>query len=42
MMGYEPHTLPSVIQNFAIPAVDTRLKNLTAARNEALAAHELA
>ena len=42
MLGYEPHALPSIIQNFAIPAVETRLKNLTAARNEALAAHELA
>ena len=42
MMGYEPHVLPSVIQNSAIPAVETRLKNLTAAQNKALAAHELA
>ena len=41
-MGYEPHVLPSIIQNSAIPAVETRLKNLTAARNKALAAHELA
>ena len=42
MMGYEPHALPSIIQNSAIPAVETRLKNLTAIWNEALAAHELA
>ena len=42
MIGYEPHALPSIIQNSTIPAVKTRLKNLTAARNEALAAHELA
>ena len=42
MMGYEPHALLSRIQNSAIPAVEIRLKNLTAARNEALAAHELA
>ena len=42
MMGYEPHALPSTIQNSAIPAVETRLKNLTAAQNKALAAHELA
>ena len=42
MMGYEPHALPSIIQNSTIPAVETRLKNLTAAQNEALAAHELA
>ena len=42
MMGYKPHALPSIIQNFTIPTVETRLKNLTAAQNEALAAHELA
>ena len=42
MMEYEPHALPSVIQSSAIPTVKTRLKNLTAARNEALAPHELA
>ena len=42
MMGYEPHALPSIIQNSAIPAVETRLKNLTAARNEVLAAYKLA
>ena len=42
MMGYEPHTLPSVISDTAIPAIETRLKTLSAARNEALAAHELA
>ena len=42
MMGYELHALPCIIQNSTIPAVKTRLKNLTAARNEALAAHKLA
>ena len=31
MMGYESHALHSVIQNSAIPAVETRLKNFTAA-----------
>ena len=41
MMGYELHALPSIIQDSTIPAVKTRLKNLTAAQNEALAAHEL-
>ena len=30
MIGYEPHVLPSILQNSAIPAVETRLKNLTA------------
>ena len=39
MMGYEPRTLPSVISNTTIPAIETRLKALSAARNEALAAH---
>ena len=42
MMGYEPCALPSVISNTSIPAVESRLKTLSAARNEALAAHELA
>ena len=42
MMGYEPRALPSVIANTSIPAVESRLKTLFAARNEALAAHELA
>ena len=42
MMGYEPRALPSVIADTTIPAVETRLKTLSAARNEALAAHELA
>ena len=42
MMGYEPRALPSVISDTSIPAVESRLKALSAARNEALAAHELA
>ena len=42
MMRYEPHALPSIIQNSAIPTVETRLKNLIIAQNEALAAHKLA
>ena len=42
MMGYEPRALPSVISDTSIPTVETRLKTLSAARNEALAAHELA
>src|SRR6266702_1355635 len=42
MMGYEPRALPSVISDTSIPAVETCLKTLSAARNEALAAHELA
>ena len=42
MMGYEPCALPSIISDTAIPAIETRLKALSTARNEALAAHELA
>ena len=42
IMEYKPHTLSSIIQNSIISTVETRLKNLTAARNEALVAHELA
>ena len=42
MMGYEPRALPSVISDTSIPAVETRLKTLSAAHNEALATHELA
>ena len=42
MMEYKPYALPSIIQNSTISTVETRLKNLTAAQNEALAAHKLA
>ena len=42
MMEYEPCALPSVIADTSIPTVDSHLKTLSAARNEALAAHELA
>ena len=42
MMGYEPRALPSVISDTTIPAVETRLKTLSTARDKALAAHELA
>ena len=40
-MGYEPHALTSILCNSMVPAIKTRLKNLTAAWDEALAAHEL-
>ena len=42
MMGYEPLALPTILPSTSVPAVDLRLKELTAARDEALAAHELA
>ena len=42
MMRYEPCALPSVIANTSIPTVESRLKTLSTACNEALAAHKLA
>ena len=42
MMGYEPIALPTILPSTSVPAVELRLKELTAAHNEALAAHELA
>ena len=42
MMGYEPIALPAVLPSSSVPAVELRLKDLTAARDEALAAHKLA
>ena len=42
MIGYKPRTLPSVIFDTTIPAIESCLKTLSAARNEALATHELA
>ena len=42
IMGYEPCALPSVITNTSIPTVESHLKTLSAARNKALTAHELA
>ena len=42
MMGYEPCALPLVISDTTIPTVETCLKTLAAAHDEALAAHELA
>ena len=42
MMAYEPHALPSFISNSSIPAVESCLKSLVTAQDEALATHELA
>ena len=42
MIGYEPRALPSLISDSSIPAIESRLKSLIAAQDEALAAHELA
>ena len=41
MIEYESYTLSTVIPTTSIPAIETRLKQLTAARDEALVAHEL-
>ena len=40
IIGYEPRALPSVITNTSIPTVESCLKTLPTARNEALIAHE--
>jgi len=42
MYGYEPRLLPSVISETHIPAAESRIKELSEARNEALAAHDIA
>ena len=42
MMGYEPHALPMVLPETQLPAVETHLQQLSAACDEALAAHKLA
>ena len=42
MMGYEPIAFPTILPSSSVPAVEICFKELTAMRNEALAAHELA
>jgi len=42
MYGYEPRTLPLVISETHIPAAESRIKELSEARNKALAAHDIA
>jgi len=42
MYGYEPRPLPSVISETHIPAAESRIKELSEARREALAAHDIA
>ena len=41
MIGYKPYTLPSVIPDSSIPAVESYLKSLIATWEEALTAPEL-
>jgi len=42
MMGYHPKTIPDIVERLDIPNVEQRLSILRRAREEALAAHELA
>ena len=42
MMGYELHALPMVLSKTQLPTIETHLQQLSAAHDEALAAHELA
>ena len=42
MYGYEPRPLPSVISETLIPAAEDHIKELSEARKEAVAAHDLA
>ena len=42
MYGYEPRPLPSIISKTLIPAAEDRIKELSEARKEAVAAHDLA
>ena len=42
MMGYNPRAIPAVVPKTTVPAVEERLENLEKARQEAMAAHELA
>ena len=42
MLGYAPRDIPLAFPQSNVPAADRRLKELQEARNEALAAHELA
>jgi len=41
MYGYEPRPLPSVISETHIPAAESCIKELSEARNKALAAHDI-
>ena len=42
MQGEPPKALPTTFENTKLPAIDDKLKQLLADREEALAAHELA
>jgi tRNA(Leu) C34 or U34 (ribose-2'-O)-methylase TrmL len=42
MMGYEPQAIPTAFPKTNIPSVEQRILNLQKAREEAIAAHDLA
>ena len=42
LMKYEPHAPSTVLSETSIPAIETHLKSLNAARDEALTAHKFA
>ena len=42
IMGYEPQALPNITNRTDLPTVEKQLDELTKARDEATAAHELA
>ena len=42
ILGYEPQALPDLVKSSSLPAVEERLQTLELARDEALAAHNLA
>jgi len=42
MYSYELRPLPSIISKTHIPAAESHIKELSEARNEALAAHDIA
>ena len=42
ILGYEPQALPDLVKSSSLPAVEERLRTLERARDEALAAHNLA
>ncbi|KAJ2925505.1 hypothetical protein H1R20_g11592, partial [Candolleomyces eurysporus] len=41
LIGYNPEAIPTAMGEYAFPTTEQRLKNMEAARSEALAAHEL-
>jgi hypothetical protein len=42
MMGYKPQAIPTAFPKMNVPSVEQRIVNLQKAREEAIAAHDLA